>query len=70
MAHNIIIISYESSSSDDSLETSFDDSSDSGRRERPTKPVTSSNKSSTFLDKQKYDNVETPLKEPRNDAFT
>ena len=39
MAQNTIIISSEYSSSDDSLETLSDDSSDSGRRKIPTKPV-------------------------------
>ena len=49
MAHNTIIISSESLSSDYSLETSSIESSGSGRRQIPTKPVTSSNKSSTFF---------------------
>ena len=66
----ILSDSSSSSSSDDSLETSSDDSSDSVTRQKPTKPVTSSNKSSTFLTKHKYDNVETPLKQPHQDAFT
>ena len=47
MAKNTIeILSYSSSSlsSDDSLETLSDDSSDSGKSQIPTKPVTSSNK--------------------------
>ena len=35
-----------------------------------TKPVTSSNKSSTFLDKRKYDNEETPQKQPHQEALT
>ena len=48
MEHNTIIILSESSSSDDSLETSSVESSSSGRRQIPTKPVMSSNKSSTF----------------------
>ena len=46
-AQKYIEISSDSSSltsSDDSLETSLDDSSDSGTRQKPTKPVTSSNK--------------------------
>ena len=32
--------------------------------------MTSSNKSSTFQAKQKYDNEETPLKQPHQDTFT
>ena len=48
MAQNNIIILSESSSSDDSLETSSDESSGSVKRQIPTKPVMSSNKSSTF----------------------
>ena len=40
MAHNTIIISSKSSSSDDSLEKSLDDSSDSGTREKPTNHLT------------------------------
>ena len=43
MAQNTIIILSGSSSSDDSLETSSDESSVSGRRQIPTKPVMSSN---------------------------
>ena len=39
MAHNTIIISSEPLSLDDSLETSSADSSSSGRRQIPTKPV-------------------------------
>ena len=38
-----------------------DDESDIGKREIPSKPVTSSNKSSTFPAEHKYDNEETPL---------
>ena len=49
MAQNDIIISS-------------DDESNSGRRQIPSKPVTSSNKASTFLAKHKSDNEETPLK--------
>ena len=49
MAQNTIIISSEYSSSDGSLETSFVESSGSGRRQIATKPVMSSNKPSTFL---------------------
>ena len=48
MAQNTIIISSESSSSDESLETLSDESSGSGGSQIPTKPVISSNKSSTF----------------------
>ena len=73
MAHNYIEISSDSlssSSSDDSFETSSDDSYDSGTRQKTTKPVTSSNKSSTLLAKHKYDNEGTPLKQPHQDAFT
>ena len=47
MAHNTIEISSDSSSSsssDESLEISYDYSSDSGTRQKLTKPVTSSNK--------------------------
>ena len=65
-----IIISSESLYSDDSLEKSSDDSYDSGRRQIPTKPVISSNKSSTFTAKQKSDNEETHLEKPHQDAFT
>ena len=52
------------------METSSDDSCDSGTRQKSTKPVTSSNKSSTFPDKHKSDNEETPLKQPHQDAIT
>ena len=69
MAQNIILISSESSSSDDSLEKYSDDSSDSGTRKIPTKPVMSYNKSSTFMAEHKSDNEETPLKQPHQDAF-
>ena len=72
-AHKYIEISSDSSSSsssDESSETSLDDSSDSSTRQKPTKPVTSSNKSSTFLAKLKSDNEETPLKQPHQDAST
>ena len=47
MANNYIEISSDSSSSsssDDSLEFFSDDSSDSGTWQKPSKPVTSSNK--------------------------
>ena len=73
MAQNYIEIFSDSSSSlssGDSLETLLDDSSDSGTRQKPTKPVTSSNKSSTFPARHKSDNEETPLKQPHQDAFT
>ena len=59
-----------SSSSYESLEISSDDSYDSGTRKNPSKPATSSNKSSTFTAKHKSDNEETPLKIPHQDAFT
>ena len=52
MAQNTIEIlsdSLFSSSSDDLLEKIYDDSSDSGTRQKPTKPVTLSDKSSTSL---------------------
>ena len=58
------------SSSDESLETFSDYSYDSGTREELTKPVTSSNKSSMFPAKRKYDKKETPLKHPYQDTFT
>ena len=73
MAQNYIEISSDfssSSSADDSLEASFDYSSDSGARQKTTKPVTSSNESSTIPAKQKFDNEEKPLKQPHQDAFT
>ena len=57
----ILSDSSSSSSSDDSSETLSDELSDSGTRQRPTKPVTSSNKSSTFPAKRKSDNEETPF---------
>ena len=72
-AHKYIEILSNSSSSfssDDSSETSLDDSSDLGTWQNPTKPVTSSNKSSTYPVKIKSDNEETPLKQPHQDAFT
>ena len=72
MAQNYIEISSDSSSSsssDDLLETSYDESYDSGTSQKPTKPVTSSNKLSTFLAKHKSGNEETPLKQPHQDAF-
>ena len=58
------------SSSNDSSETSSDDSSESDTRQKPTKAVKLSNKSSTFPDKHKSNNEETPLKQPHQDAFT
>ena len=73
MTHNYIEISSDSSSSSSSydlLETLSDDSSDSGTRQKPTTPVTSSNKSSTFPAKHKSYNEETPLTQPHQDAFT
>ena len=48
----------------------MDDSYDSGISQKPTKQVTSYNKSSTFLTKRKSENEETPLKHPRQDAST
>ena len=70
MAHNTIVILSKFSSSDKSLETLSDDSSGSGRRQIPTKPVMSYNKSSTFLVKHKSDNEETSLEQTHQDAFT
>ena len=57
-------------SSDDLSERLSDDSSDSGTRQKPTKPVTSSNKSSTFPAKRKSNNKEAPFKQPHKDTFT
>ena len=65
----ILSDSSSSSSSDESLETSYDDSSPSGKRQKSTKPMTSSNKSSIFTAKHKSDNEETSFKQPL-DAFT
>ena len=62
--------SLSSCSSDDSSKTSSDDSSGSVTRQKTTKTVSSSNKSSKFLAKRKSDNEKTPLKQPHNDAFT
>ena len=59
MAQNTIIILSESLYSDDSLETPSDESSGSGRSKILTKPMVSSNKSSTFPDKHKSNNKET-----------
>ena len=70
MTQNAIIILSGSSYSDESLETSYDESSGSGRRQIPTKPVMSSNKSSIFLAKHNSDNGETPLKQTHQDTFT
>ena len=70
MAQKYIEISYYYSSSYDSLETSSDDSYDSDTSQKPAKPVTSSNKSSTYLAKRKSDNEETLLKQPHRDAST
>ena len=58
-AHKYIGISSEilsSSSSYESSKTLSEDSSDSVTKKKTTKPVTSFNKSSTFLAKHKYDN--------------
>ena len=66
----ILSDSSSSLSSYDSSELYLEDSSDSGTREKPTKPVTSFNKSSTFPAKRKYDNEETPLRQPHQGAFT
>ena len=57
MAHNDIIFSS-------------DDKYDSGRREVPSKPETSSNKAYTFRYENKYDNEETPLKKTHQGPFT
>ena len=59
-----------SSSSDDWSEKLSDHSSDLGTRQKPTKPVTSSKKSSTFPAKHNSDNEETPLEQPHQDALT
>ena len=69
MAQKKFRISSESLSSDDSFQTSSDESSGLGRRKIPTKPVIQSNKLSTFLAKNNYDNEETPLKQTHEDAF-
>ena len=57
MAQNDIIISC-------------DDKYYSGRRQIPSKPVTSSNKSSTYPAKHKSDNEETPVKKTHQGSFT
>ena len=64
IAQNTIIILSESSSSYYLLETLSAESSGSGRIQIPTKPVISSNKSSTFPAKHKSYNEGTPLKQP------
>ena len=72
-AQKYIEIPFDSSSllsSDDWAETLSDESSDSGTRQKSTKPVTSYNKSSTFPAKYNSDNEETPLKQPLQDTFT
>ena len=56
MAQNAIIISS-------------DDESDSGRREIPSKPVTSYNKSYTFPAEHKSSNKETPSKKTHHGPF-
>ena len=59
-----ILSDYSSSSSSDNSSKIFlDGSSYSGTSQKQTKPVKSSNKSSTFPDKHKSDNEETPLKQ-------
>ena len=47
-----------------------DDESDPGRRKIPYKPVTSSNKVSTFLAERKSNNEETSLKKTHQGPFT
>ena len=59
---------YIEISSDSSSSSSYDPS-DSGTNQKPTKPVTSSNKSYTCSAKHKSDNEETTLKQPHKDAF-
>ena len=70
MAQNTIIILSESLSSDDSLETSYNESSGSGIIQIPSKPVTSSNKASTLPAKHKSDNEEKPLGKTHQGPFT
>ena len=53
MEQNTNIISSESSSSDDLLEASYNESSGSGRSQISFRPVTSYNKTSTFPAKHK-----------------
>ena len=66
----ILSDSFSPSSPYESSETSSDDSSDSGTRQKLTEPVTSSNKSYTFPAKCNSDNEETPLKQLHQDAST
>ena len=66
----ILSDSLSSSSSDELLETSSDESYDSSKRQKPTKPVTSSDKSFTFPAKLKSYHEEIPLEHPHQDAFT
>ena len=66
----ILSDSLSSSALKDLLKTLSDDSSDSGIWQKPTKPVTSYNKSSTFPAKHKSDNEEKTLTQPHQDAFT
>ena len=70
MAQSTIIISSEYLSSYDLLETLSDESSDSGRRQIPNKPLISYNISSTFPAKHESDNEETTLKQTHQDTFT
>ena len=70
MAQYTIIISSEFLSPYDSLETLYDELSVSGKRQIPTKPVISSNKSSTFTAKYRSDNEETPLNKTHQGPFT
>ena len=65
---NYIYLLYDFSSSLSSND--YSETSDSGTREKPTKPMSPSNKSSTFQAKCRSDNGETPLKQPHHDAFT
>ena len=69
MAQNTIIILSVFLSSYYLLETSSDESYDSRRRQILTKPVKSTNKSSTFPAKHKSYYEETPLKQPHQDAI-
>ena len=48
----------------------LDEEYDSGRRQIPSKPMTSSNKDSTFPAKHKSDNEETLLKKTHQEPFT
>ena len=58
MAQNTIIISSESSSSDDLWDTLSIESSGSGRSQITTKTVISSNKSSTFRSHRRHMNCQ------------